>query len=144
MKISITSALLLAATVVTGLLAGASLDQSIKQLPARHKIGMSNYSQYMRAADLGNGIPYLGALGIGAAGLTLATAISAFRQERRSRRVRALTRLVCWQCFTHLQHYKQLPPLSANARSISATRQRLQKPSTALNDGRQSASHTKS
>ena len=34
-----TSALVLAATAADGLLAGASLDQSIKQLPARHRIG---------------------------------------------------------------------------------------------------------
>jgi hypothetical protein len=81
---------MLAATVATGLLAGASLDQSIKQLPARHKIGLSNYSRYMRAADLGNGVPFLATLGIGAAGLTILTAINAFRHERRSRRARAL------------------------------------------------------
>src|SRR5688572_1360415 len=90
MKISVTSALMLAATAATGLLAGASLDQSIKQLPARHKIGISNYSQYMRAADLGNGIPFLATLGIGAAGLTVATAVNSFRHERRSRRAYAL------------------------------------------------------
>src|SRR5207244_13334016 len=90
MKISTTSALMLAATVATGLLAGANLDQSIKQLPARHKIGLSNYSRYMRASDLGNGIPFLATLGIGAAGLTILTAINAFRRERRSSRARAL------------------------------------------------------
>jgi len=32
--------LLLAAAGANGLLAGASLDQSIKQLPARHRIGV--------------------------------------------------------------------------------------------------------
>jgi hypothetical protein len=33
------------AVVVDGLLAGASLDQSIKQLPARHRIEMRAFSE---------------------------------------------------------------------------------------------------
>src|SRR5262249_54434031 len=69
--------LLLSATATTGLLAGASLDQSIKQLPARHRIGAVAYSAYSRAADLGNGILFYGILGIGAAVLTIAAAIAA-------------------------------------------------------------------
>jgi hypothetical protein len=36
--------LLIAATALNGLLAGASLDQSIKQLPARRRIGVLSYS----------------------------------------------------------------------------------------------------
>jgi hypothetical protein len=63
--------LALGATVVTGLLAGASLDQSIKQLPARHRIGSVAYSTYSRAADLGNGTWWYAILGIGAAILSL-------------------------------------------------------------------------
>ena len=90
MKTSGTSELMLAATAANGLLAGASLDQSIKQLPARHKIGLSNYSRYMRASDLDNGVPWYAALGMGAAALTIATAISALSYERRSRRARPL------------------------------------------------------
>lgn len=35
--------LLAFATIVDGLLAGASLDQSIEQLPARHRIGVLAY-----------------------------------------------------------------------------------------------------
>ena len=81
-----TSALILAATAADGLLAGASLDQSIKQLPARRRIGAVNYSAYSRASDLGNGIAFYGILGIGAAGLTIAAAMSAHRHEPRSRR----------------------------------------------------------
>jgi hypothetical protein len=74
----LTLALILAATASNGILAGASLDQSIKQLPARHKIGVLNYSTYSRAADLGNGILWYGILGIGAALLTIAAGVATY------------------------------------------------------------------
>jgi len=67
--------LTLAAAATTGLLAGASLDQSIKQLPARHRIGAEAYSAYSMASDLGNGILFYGMLGVGAALLTIAAAV---------------------------------------------------------------------
>jgi hypothetical protein len=79
-------ALLIAATAAIGLLAGASLDQSIKQLPARHRIGDIAFSQYSRAADLGNGILFYGILGIGAALLNVAAAIAAYWQSVPSNR----------------------------------------------------------
>jgi len=66
------------ATAANGILAGASLDQSIKQLPARHKIGMIAYSKYSQAADLGNGILWYAGIGIGAASLTIAAAVAAY------------------------------------------------------------------
>ena len=74
-----TYALIVAATVADGMLAGASLDQSIKQLPARHRIGAVAFSAYSRAADLGPGIPFYAALGQGAALLTGAAAVSGLR-----------------------------------------------------------------
>jgi hypothetical protein len=66
--------LLALATAVDGLLAGASLDQSIKQLPARHRIGIRAYSAYSRASDQANGFFWLAPLGVGGALLTLASA----------------------------------------------------------------------
>lgn len=72
--------LLIAATALNGLLAGASLDQSIKQLPARRRIGVLSYSAYSRAADLGNGIAWYAGLGLGAAGCSLAAAVVALVQ----------------------------------------------------------------
>ena len=63
------------ATSVDGLLAGASLDQSIKQLPARHRIGMRAFSAYSRASDQGNGFFWYVPLGIGGALLTIAAAV---------------------------------------------------------------------
>src|SRR6266540_1759246 len=63
------------ATTVNGLLAGASLDQSIEQLPARHRIGMRAYRAYSQASHMANGRFWLIPLGIGGAVLTLAAAI---------------------------------------------------------------------
>jgi hypothetical protein len=68
---------LLAAVVVNGLLVGASLDQVIKQLPARRAIGAVAFSAYSRAGDLGNGIAWYAGLGLGGAALALAAAVSA-------------------------------------------------------------------
>ncbi len=71
------SAVVLAAVAVAanGVLTGASLDQSIKQLPARRKIGALAFSAYSRAADLGPGVAWYATIGIGAAVLTIAAAI---------------------------------------------------------------------
>jgi hypothetical protein len=68
--------LVVAATAVDGVLAGASLDQSIKQLPARHRIGVVAFSAYSRASDQANGVAWYAALGIGGTVLTVAAAIS--------------------------------------------------------------------
>jgi len=62
----------MAALVADGILAGLSLDKVIVQLPARRRIGVSAYAAYARAADLGNGIAFYAAAGVGAAVLTLA------------------------------------------------------------------------
>ena len=80
MFLSFTFVLIVAATAADGLLAGASLDQSIKQLPARHKIGLVAYSEYSRASDLGPGILWYAILGVGAAVLTIAAAVAALVQ----------------------------------------------------------------
>jgi hypothetical protein len=77
MSLGLTFVLIVTATASDGLLAGASLDQSIKQLPARHKIGPVAYSAYSRASDLGPGILWYGILGVGAAVLTIAAAVAA-------------------------------------------------------------------
>jgi hypothetical protein len=46
--------LMVGAVAVGGLL--ASLDQAIRQLPARRRVGARAFSAYSRAADLGNGV----------------------------------------------------------------------------------------
>lgn len=68
------------ATLVDGLLAGASLDQSIKQLPARRRIGVRTFSRYSRASDLTpKVIAWYAMLGIGGAVLTIASALCSLR-----------------------------------------------------------------
>jgi hypothetical protein len=67
--------LLVAAMLGNGLLVGASLDQVIKQLPARHRIGVLAFSDYSKAGDLGRGVPWYATLGIGAALLTVVAAL---------------------------------------------------------------------
>jgi len=69
--------LALSGALAGGLLAGASLDQSVKQLPARHRRGVEAYSEYSLAADLGNGILLYAILGIGASVLAIAAAVVA-------------------------------------------------------------------
>lgn len=80
MPSGLTFGLLVAATVAIGLLAGASLDQSVKQLPARQKIGVVAYSAYSQAADLGNGIALYAGLGLAAVFLNVAAAVAAYIQ----------------------------------------------------------------
>jgi hypothetical protein len=67
--------LLILTACATGLLAGASLDQSLKQLPARHVIGTRSFSEYSRAADLRSGVAFYGILGGAVLLLNLASAL---------------------------------------------------------------------
>jgi hypothetical protein len=69
----------LSALAFNGMLAGMSLDQGIKQLPARKRIGPAAYAQYTRAADLGPGVTLYSVFGIGAALLVLALSYLAWR-----------------------------------------------------------------
>jgi len=66
--------LLIATVAANGVLSGASLDQAIKQLPARHRLGAAAFSAYSAAADLENGLPWYAGLGAETAILSLVTA----------------------------------------------------------------------
>ncbi len=69
---------LIAAALANGLIAGASLDRSVVQLPARRKIGVPAYSAYSVAHELeGVGLIWYPVLGIGSALLTIAAAVVA-------------------------------------------------------------------
>jgi hypothetical protein len=68
--------LLIAATIMNGLLAGASLDKALVQLPARRKIGLRAMADYHRATDLGPGLFLYPTLGLGAPILTMASAVA--------------------------------------------------------------------
>ena len=78
MNVSLT--LVIAATALNGIVVGASLDQSIKQLPARRRIGVIAYSAYSRASDLGNGIAWYASVGVAALLLTIGAVVIALVQ----------------------------------------------------------------
>lgn len=65
-------------TVVDAILMGAVLDYSIKQLPARRKIGIINYRSYFVASDLGNGRFWYVPLGLSAYALNVAVALAGY------------------------------------------------------------------
>ncbi len=73
--------LAIATTALIGPGAGMSLDQSIKQLPARHRIGIAAYSAYSRAGDQGNGLFLYPPIGIGTVLLAIAAAVSGHLSE---------------------------------------------------------------
>ena len=73
---SLLPVVLIAAALANGLIAGASLDRSVVQLPARRKIGVPAYSAYSVAHELeGVGLIWYPVLGIGSALLTIAAAV---------------------------------------------------------------------
>jgi hypothetical protein len=78
--------LVLAAVVANAITAGATLNQAIKQLPARHQMGVVAFSRYSRAGDLSRGVPWYATLGCTAAGLGLAAAMAAVRSGVPGRR----------------------------------------------------------
>jgi hypothetical protein len=73
--------LVIATTALSGIAAGASLDVSIRQLPARHRVGVIAYSVYSQATDLGTARIWYPPLGISTLLLALATAVMAFFQQ---------------------------------------------------------------
>lgn len=116
---NITFVLIFAATIFVGLLAGASLDQSIKQLPARHRIGLAAYSQYSRASDLGNGILFYATLGVSAALLNIGAAIAAYLQNISSQQA-SLIYIGAFLAVLHSLATTQAAPLNFSQRKIPA------------------------
>ena len=91
MSLGLSISLLIAAAVANSLLVGTTLDQSIKQLPARRRIGVLAFSAYSQAADLSNGVPWYAALGIGSALLTFAAALTALSAQVPASQMAALS-----------------------------------------------------
>jgi hypothetical protein len=81
MIINLAFILILAAAVLTGLLAGISIDKAVVQLPARHRMGVIAFAAFSRANDLGAGLVFYPVLGIGAALLTIVAALAVFLQS---------------------------------------------------------------
>ena len=79
MQVTVPVILTFIALALNGILTGASLDQSIKQLPARRHMGAIAFSLYSRSADLSNnGIAWYVFIGISSALVTIAAAIATF------------------------------------------------------------------
>lgn len=94
MQVGTTLALLIASLSANGLLTGATLDQAIKQLPARKKIGVVAYSDYSRAADLGNGLVWYPVLGVGTAVLSIVTGAIGLANHATGSQMAALIALI--------------------------------------------------
>ncbi len=60
----ITSGLLIAATILSGFLAGATADRMVVQMPAWKRIGPMSWAEYSRHADLANGFYFYPSLAI--------------------------------------------------------------------------------
>jgi len=73
--------LVVATTALSGIAAGTSLDVSIRQLPARHRIGVLAYSAYSRATDLGTAVFWYISVGVSALLFALAAALVALLQR---------------------------------------------------------------
>lgn len=126
MKVDFTLFVIIAATAVDGFLAGASLDQSIKQLPARHKIGVLTFSKYSRAADLGNGILWYSLLGIGALLLTMASGVAAF-VEGIPKAIALPLYISCGLAILHTITTSQAAPTNFKQRQVSDDEAALKK-----------------
>ena len=74
---------LIVVMALNGIAAGASLDQSIKQLPARHRIGVVAYATYSQGGDLGNGLFWYAGLGMCAVLVSLTATVVAIVQRTR-------------------------------------------------------------
>ena len=85
---------LLAAVVATSMGATASLDQLIKQVRARHRIGVIAYSAYSRAADFHTGLLYYVPIIISWLVVIPVAAIVGWKDGASGRRSVALTAMV--------------------------------------------------
>jgi hypothetical protein len=107
--------LVLAAVVANAITAGATLDQAIKQLSARHQMGVIAFSRYSRAGDLSRGVPWYATIGSTAAGLALAAATTTLRAGGTGRR-RAL--LAATATVGHMLITARAAPLNFSQRSV--------------------------
>ena len=79
--------LIVAATLLHGILAGVTVDRILVGLPAWHEVGVVAWANYSRSADLGNGLLLYPALAIGGALFSLGAVVSLILQPTRRRSV---------------------------------------------------------
>ena len=87
---NVATGLLLAANITSSIACGATLDQTFKQLPARHRIGATAYTTYARAADLGNGLIWYPIIGISTTLLCAAAVVTGLLDHPNPTRTTAL------------------------------------------------------
>lgn len=73
-----TRALFVAATMLSGLLAGGNVDRAIVAMPAWDQVGTSAWAEFSRHADLGNGLVLYPLEAIGAFLLIVFTTVSLY------------------------------------------------------------------
>jgi hypothetical protein len=72
--------LIVGATALSGLLAGASADRYLVQVPAWRRLDPMVWAEHSRHADMGNGRFWYPLLAFGATGLSVAAAIGVYRR----------------------------------------------------------------
>lgn len=94
MHITAALGLVIAAVVVGAMVAAASLDQSIKQLPTRRRIGALAYSDYSLAADARNGLFWYVPLALAWVVTTMAAAVVGWADHPEEQRALALAAML--------------------------------------------------
>jgi hypothetical protein len=78
--------LIIAATILNGLLAGGNVDRALVAMPAWHQTGLTGWADFSRNADLGNGRAVYPIMAISGTLLTLAAFLVFLRTGRSPRR----------------------------------------------------------
>jgi hypothetical protein len=89
MASSVTKGLAVGAVLFGGILAGATANRALVQLPAWERVGVVAWANFTRAENLGTGFVFYPVIGLAALLLTAAVAI-AFRFDRAARGSRGL------------------------------------------------------
>ncbi|MGH2588650.1 MAG: hypothetical protein ACRDJE_27310 [Dehalococcoidia bacterium] len=110
MATAVTRGLITAATTIGGIAAGASLDRSIVQLPAWHRVGPVLWGVYSRQADLRSGLVWYPPLGIGSLLVNLMAAVAVHRDRSVPRAAAAPVYVAAVLTMAHLLVTSQAGP----------------------------------
>jgi hypothetical protein len=86
MALSRTRLALIAATLLSGLLAGGNVDRAFVAMPAWQNVGATSWAEFSRHADLGNGLILYPVEAFGGFLFTLAAAVSLYLDRTADRR----------------------------------------------------------
>jgi hypothetical protein len=94
MSIDLGLSLVIGAVVLSAMVAAASLDQSVKQLPTRRRIGVLAYSNYSVVADARNGLRWYVPLAAAWVSISVAAAVIGWGGHPGDARALALAAMV--------------------------------------------------